>query len=142
MRHQCKKHTLSKAQDQRKALLRSLATELFVHGEIKTTMARAKALRPYAEGIITLAKKGDLNSRRQAAKFVFDKETGKFMDLETSEVFEKAEEGKKLISQTVLRKLFCVISKQYSERKGGYTRIFRLPPRRGDATEMALIQLV
>ena len=142
MRHQCKKHTLSKAQDQRKALLRSLATELFVHGEIKTPMARAKALRPYAEGIITLAKKGDLNSRRQAAKFIFDKETGKFMDLETSEVFEKAEEGKKLISQTVLRKLFCVISKQYSERKGGYTRIFRLPPRRGDATEMALIQLV
>ena len=142
MRHQCKKHTLSKAQDQRKALLRSLATELFVHGEIKTAMARAKALRPYAEGIITLAKKGDLNSRRQAAKFIFDKETGKFMDLETSEVFEKAEEGKKLISQTVLRKLFCVISKQYSERKGGYTRIFRLPPRRGDATEMALIQLV
>lgn len=142
MRHQCKKHTLSKAQDQRKALLRSLATELFVHGEIKTTMARAKALRPYAEGIITLAKKGDLNSRRQAAKFIFDKETGKFMDLETSEVFEKADEGKKLISQTVLRKLFCVISKQYSERKGGYTRIFRLPPRRGDATEMALIQLV
>ena len=142
MRHQCKKHTLSKAQDQRKALLRSLATELFVYGEIKTTMARAKALRPYAEGLITLAKKGDLNSRRQAAKFIFDKETGKFMDLETSEVFEKAEDGKKLISQTVLRKLFCVISKQYSERKGGYTRIFRLPPRRGDATEMALIQLV
>ena len=82
MRHQTKKHTLSKAQDQRKALLRSLATELFTYGEIKTTMARAKALRPYAEGIITLAKKGDLNSRRQAAKFIFDKETGKFMDLD------------------------------------------------------------
>lgn len=53
----CKKHTLGKAQDQRKALLRSLATELFVHGEITTTMARAKALKPYAEKIITLAKK-------------------------------------------------------------------------------------
>ena len=142
MRHQCKKHTLSKAQDQRKALLRSLATELFVHGEIKTTMSRAKALRPYAEGIITLAKKGDLNSRRQAAKFIFDKETGKYIDLETAEVFEKTEEGKKLVSQTVLRKLFTVISKQYSDRNGGYTRIFRLPTRRGDATEMALIQLV
>ncbi|MCD8378298.1 MAG: 50S ribosomal protein L17 [Candidatus Gastranaerophilales bacterium] len=142
MRHQCKKHTLSKAQDQRKALLRSLATELFVHGEIKTTMARAKALRPYAEGIITLAKKGDLNSRRQAAKFIYDKETGKYIDLETSEVYEKTEEGKKLVSQTVLRKLFGTISKQYSERSGGYTRIFRLPPRRGDAVEMALIQLV
>ena len=142
MRHQCKKHTLSKAQDQRKALLRSLATELFVHGEIKTTMSRAKALKPYAEGLITLAKKGDLNSRRQAAKFIFDKETGKYMDVKTAEVFEKQEEGKKLISQTVLRKLFSTISKEYSERNGGYTRIFRLPPRRGDATEMSLIQLV
>ena len=142
MRHQTKKYTLGKAQDQRKALLRSLATELFTYGEIKTTMARAKALKPYAEGIITLAKKGDLNSRRQAAKFIFDKETGKYMDPETAQVYEKAEEGKKLVSQTVLRKLFSTISKEYSERNGGYTRIFRLPPRRGDATEMALIQLV
>ena len=142
MRHQTKKHTLGKAQDQRKALLRSLATELFVHGEIKTTMARAKALKPYAEQIITLAKKGDLNSRRIAAKYIFDKETGKFMDLTTGEVFEKLEENKKLAPQTVLRKLFLVIGKKYSSRQGGYTRIFRLPPRRGDAAEMALIQLV
>ena len=142
MRHQTKKHTLGKAQDQRKALLRSLATELFVHGEIKTTMARAKALKPYAEQIITLAKKGDLNSRRIAAKYIFDKETGKFMDLTTGEVFEKLEENKKLAPQTVLRKLFLIIGKKYSSRQGGYTRIFRLPPRRGDATEMALIQLV
>ena len=142
MRHQTKKHTLGKAQDQRKALLRSLATELFVHGEIKTTMARAKALKPYAEQIITLAKKGDLNSRRIAAKYIFDKETGKFMDLTTGEVFEKLEENKKLAPQTVLRKLFLIIGKKYSSRQGGYTRIFRLPPRRGDASEMALIQLV
>ena len=78
MRHQSKKHTLGKAQDQRKALLRSLATELILHGEIKTTMARAKALKPYAEHIITLAKQGTLHSRRLAAKFIFDKETGKF----------------------------------------------------------------
>lgn len=142
MRHQCKKHTLGKAQDQRKALLRALATELFTHGEIKTTMARAKALKSYAEGIITLAKKGDLNSRRQAAKFIYDKETGKYMDLATGEVFETLEADKKLAPQTVLRKLFCVIGKKYSDRQGGYTRIYRLPPRRGDASEMALIQLV
>ena len=138
----CKKHTLGKAQDQRKALLRSLATELFVHGEITTTMARAKALKPYAEKIITLAKKGDLHSIRQAAKYIYNKETGKYMDLATGEVFEAPQADKKLASQTVLRKLFVVIGKQYSEKNGGYTRIYHLPPRRGDASEMALIQLV
>ena len=142
MRHQTKKHTLSKAKDQRDALLRSLATELFMHGEIKTTLARAKALKPYAEEIITYAKKGDLNSRRQAAKFIFDKETGKFMDLTSGEVFDAPQEGKKLAAETVLRKLFVVIGKKYSDRNCGYTRIYHLPPRRGDASEMALIQLV
>ncbi len=140
MRHQTKKHTLGKAQDQRKALLRSLATELFVHGEIITTMARAKALKPYAEQIITLAKKGDLNSRRQALRYVFDKEIGNYINLETGEINEVKDE--KSAPQTVLRKLFVVIGKQYSSRQGGYTKIFRLPPRRGDASEMALIQLV
>jgi large subunit ribosomal protein L17 len=142
MRHQTKKHTLGKAQDQRKALLRSLATELFVHGEITTTMARAKALKPYAEKIITLAKKGDLHSIRQAARYIYNKETGKYMDLTSGEVFEAPQADKKLASQTVLRKLFVIIGKQYSDKKGGYTRIYHLPPRRGDATEMALIQLV
>ena len=62
MRHLTKKHTLGRAKDQRDALLRALATELFTHGEIKTTLARAKALRPYVEELITLAKKGDLTS--------------------------------------------------------------------------------
>ena len=142
MRHKTKKHTLGKAQDQRKALLRSLATELFVHGEITTTMARAKALKPYAEKIITLAKKGDLHSIRQAARYIYNKETGKYIDLATGEVFETEQKDKKLASQTVLRKLFVVIGKQYSEKNGGYTRIYHLPPRRGDASEMALIQLV
>ena len=142
MRHQTKKHTLGKAQDQRKALLRSLATELFVHGEITTTMARAKALKPYAEKIITLAKKGDLHSIREAARYIYNKETGKYIDLTSGEVFETPQADKKLASQTVLRKLFVVIGKQYSEKKGGYTRIYHLPPRRGDASEMALIQLV
>lgn len=142
MRHQTKKHTLSKAKDQRDALLRALATELFMHGEIKTTMARAKALKPYAEEIITTAKKGDLHAIRQAAKFIYNKETGKYMDLATGEVFDAPVADKKLACQTVLRQLFVIIGKKYSDRKGGYTRIFRLPPRRGDASEMALIQLV
>lgn len=142
MRHQTKKHTLGKAKDQRDALLRSLATELFTHGEIKTTMARAKALRPYAEGIISLAKKGDLHARRQAARFIFDKEIGNFVVVDTKEVVETPAEGQKVVAQTVLRKLFNQIGSKYSSRQGGYTRIFRLPPRRGDASEMALIQLV
>lgn len=142
MRHQTKKHTLSKAQDQRKALLRSLATELFTHSEIRITMARAKALRPYVESIITMAKKGDVHARRQAARFIFDKEIGNFVEVETNQVVETPVEGKKVVPQTVLRKLFNTIGTKYSSRKGGYTRIYRLPPRRGDATEMALIQLV
>ncbi|MBO5948284.1 50S ribosomal protein L17 [bacterium] len=142
MRHQCNKHRLSKPKDQREALLRSLATELFMHGEIRTTMARAKALQPYAEGIITLAKKGDLHSRRQALKYIYDRETGKYMDVETNEVFDEKQEGKKLTEETVLRKLFAQIGKKYESRNGGYTKIFRLAPRRGDAVDMALIQLV
>ena len=142
MRHQTKKHTLGKAQDQRKALLRSLCTELITYGEIKTTMARAKALQPYAENVISMAKKGDLNSRRLAGRYIFDKEIGQFIDTATGEVFETKQDGKKLAPQTVLRRLFSVIGAKYSSRNGGYTRIFRLPPRRGDASEMALIQLV
>ncbi len=143
MRHQCKRHKLGRPQDQRKALLRSLASALFMHGEIKTTMAKAKALKPYAEHIITLAKRGDLHARRQTLRFLYDRETGKLMNPETGEVFE-SKDGveEKLVSETIVRKLFTNIAKDYADRKGGYTRILRLPPRRGDASEMALIQLV
>lgn len=142
MRHQCKNHTLGKAQDQRNALLRSLATELILHGEINTTMARAKALKPYVESVIGYAKKGDLHSRRLAAKFIFDRLTGEFMDPKTGAIIETPAEGQKTMPETVLRKLFNEIGKKYTNRNGGYTRIYRMPPRRGDASEMALIQLV
>lgn len=141
MRHQCKRHKLGRAQDQRNALLRALATELFVHGEIKTTMAKAKALKPYAESIITFAKKGDVAARRQVVKKIYDKEFDKYINLETGEVVETLKEGEKLPKLTVLRQLFTVIGKKYASRNGGYTKIFRLPPRRGDGSEMALIQL-
>ena len=142
MRHQCNRNRLGRPQDQRKALLRSLATQLFLHGEITTTISKAKALRPYAEELITLAKKGDLAARRQAAKFIYDVKTSKFVDSKTGEIFDEVQKDKKLSEQTVLQKLFAEIGKQYETRNGGYTRIYHLPPRRGDATEMALIQLV
>ena len=142
MRHQRNRNRLGRPQDQRKALLRSLATQLFLHGEITTTISKAKALRPYAEELITLAKKGDLAARRQAAKFIYDVKTSKFVDSKTGEIFDEVQKDKKLSEQTVLQKLFAEIGKQYETRNGGYTRIYHLPPRRGDATEMALIQLV
>ena len=145
MRHQSKKHHLGKAQDQRNALLRSLATQLILHGEIKTTMARAKALKPYAENIITLAIQGTLHSSRLAAKFIFDKETGKFMNFETGEVLEgveKADKEQKAVAQTILRKLFAETGKKYANRNGGYTRIYQTGPRRGDSAPMAILELV
>jgi large subunit ribosomal protein L17 len=143
MRHQVKKHHLGKPADQRKALLRSLASSLFIHGEIQTTLTRAKALKPYAEHIISLAKKGDLNSRRQALRYIFDQETGRFINPETGKVFESMEGvTEKVVPETVLRKLFNTFGKDYAKRDGGYTRIYKMPPRRGDATDMGLIQLV
>ncbi|MCR4881882.1 MAG: 50S ribosomal protein L17 [bacterium] len=145
MRHQCKKHHLGLAADQRRAMLRSLASSLFMHNEIETTMARAKALKPYAERLITLAKKGDLSARRQAARFIFDQNTQRLLNAESGEVITAdtdINDKVKTVEETVLRKLFGEIAKTYSDRNGGYIRIYRMPPRRGDAAEMALIQLV
>ncbi len=145
MRHQCKKHHLGLAADQRRAMLRSLASSLFMHNEIETTMARAKALKPYAERLITLAKKGDLTARRQAARFIFDQSTQRLLNAQSGEVITAdtdINENVKTVEETVLRKLFGEIAKNYSDRNGGYIRIYRMPPRRGDAAEMALIQLV
>ncbi|EKE03497.1 MAG: 50S ribosomal protein L17 [uncultured bacterium] len=149
MRHQRKIHKLGRPQDQRKALLRSLATALFLHEEINTTMPKAKALKEYAEHIITLGKRGDLHARRHAAKLVYDLSTGNLTCPKCEKAYsakehkeEKCECGEKLSKETVVQKLFSKIGPNYAERNGGYTRVLRMPPRRGDAAEMALIQLV
>jgi large subunit ribosomal protein L17 len=148
MRHQCKRHHLSKPADQRKALLRTLATSLLSYGEIKTTMTRAKALRPYAEKIISLGKRDDLHARRQAAAFIYDQNLDGFVCSEcktfkpSADDAKKCECGGKATEKTILRKLFSEVAPNYTERNGGYIRILRMPPRRGDNSEMALIQLI
>lgn len=116
MRHRKKGRNLSRSPSHRKALLRNMAMSLFQHERITTTTARAKELRPYAERLITLAKRGDLHARRLAARRITDRD--------------------------VLGKLFDDIAPRYSERPGGYTRILKLGNRKGDAAEMALIELV
>jgi large subunit ribosomal protein L17 len=117
MRHQKTRHKLSRDSAHRKALLMNLSREIIDHERIRTTHAKAKAVRPEVEKLITLAKRGDLHARRQAmARLGQDK--------------------------FVVYKLFEEIAPRYTERPGGYTRILKLGPRPSDATEMALIELV
>ncbi len=116
MRHQLRVPQLGRPADQRKALLRGLTTQLIREGRVTTTKARAKALREEVEKMITLAKDGSLSSRRRAIAFIYDKKL-------VHSLFEKAQE-------------------RYGDRQGGYTRIVRTVPRRGDNAEMAIIELV
>lgn len=132
MRHRHKTHHLGKPADQREALLRGLATQLFTHDQITTTLHRAKALKERADKIVSLAKRGDLHATRQVLKFIHNQETGNLIP----------DKGDKEIPETVLRRIFRTVAPRYSERNGGYTRIIQAPPRRGDAAKMALIQLV
>ena len=96
--------------------MRNLATELFRHERIETTDAKAKALRSFAEKLITLAKRGDLHARRQAAAQIQDRDT--------------------------LKKLFSELAERFQDRPGGYTRVLKLENRTGDNSPMALIELV
>ncbi|MCY0876088.1 MAG: 50S ribosomal protein L17 [Firmicutes bacterium] len=115
---------LNRRTGSRESMYRSLVTDLFMYGRIRTTEAKAKELRKLADKMVTLAKRGDLHSRRLAARYVRP---------------EKAEVED---TQNVLQKLFTEIGPRFAERQGGYTRIMKLGPRRGDATEMVFIELV
>ena len=117
---------LGRTSDQRKAMLRDLATSLIVSERIETTEARAKEVRSVVEKLITLGKKGDLASRRNAAK-----------TLRNVEILNEDE-----TTQTALQKLFGEIAERYAERQGGYTRILKVGPRRGDVAESVIIELV
>lgn len=132
MRHRKKLAKLGKPADQRKALIRSLTTSLFTHDEITTTLVRAKALRKYADHVVTLAKRGDLHAMRQVSALIYNNPTGA--------VIEDGENGQ--IEETVLRRIFRTVGPRFTARNGGYTRVIQMPPRRGDAAPMALVQLV
>ncbi len=121
---------LGRTSSQRKAMLRDLTTDLIINERIVTTEARAKEVRSTAEKMITLGKRGDLHARRQAAAFI------------RNEVADVREEDEKVVIETALQKLFNDIAARYSERQGGYTRILKMEPRRGDAAPMVILELV
>ena len=107
---------LGRRADQRRAMLRAMVTYLLENGQIKTTYFRAKEVAPIAEKMITLAKKNDLAAYRQALSYI--------------------------TKEDVAKTLFSEIGPKYAERNGGYTRVTRIGPRRGDAAEMAVIELL
>jgi large subunit ribosomal protein L17 len=116
LRHQKAGRKLGRDSAHRKALYANLAAALIEHGRIKTTVAKAKEVRPVAEQMITLGKRGDVAAHRQAVAF--------------------------LRSKPVAHKLFAEIAPRFADRQGGYTRIVKLGPRQGDAAEMAYLELV
>jgi large subunit ribosomal protein L17 len=107
---------LSRKSGPRRALLRNQVTSLLQAGKIETTGAKARAVRPLAEKMITLAKRGDLHARRQALSFLMD--------------------------ETVVKNLFDRIGPRFEAREGGYTRVIPLGPRRGDGAPMVIVELV
>ncbi len=117
MRHQKTRHKLSRDTAHRKALLANLCKEVIEHERIKTTEAKAKAVKPEVEKLITLGKRGDMHARRQAMSALGQ-------------------------NKFVVYKLFEEIAPRYAERPGGYTRILKLGPRMSDSTEMVYIELV
>lgn len=107
---------LGRPTDHRQAMLRNLVTSLLKNGKIETTVTRAKETKRMAEKMITLGKRGDLHARRQALAYIYD--------------------------ETTVKNLFDEIAPKYEERNGGYTRILKIGPRRGDGSEMAILELV
>lgn len=116
MRHRVKGRSFGRTAEHRRAMMRNMATSLFLHGRVETTTEKAKELRRYAEPIITKAKRGDLHARRLVQRDIQDREA--------------------------LQKLFDEIGPKYAERQGGYTRVLHLGHRPGDAAEMSIIELV
>ncbi|MCZ6448011.1 MAG: 50S ribosomal protein L17 [Alphaproteobacteria bacterium] len=116
MRHRMSGRKLNRTSAHRKAMLRNMAAALVKHEQIKTTLPKAKELKPYLDKLITLGKRGGLHARRQALSVLGDR--------------------------ALTAKLFDTLAPRYAERNGGYTRVLKLGPRYGDAAPMAFIELV
>ncbi|WP_086990362.1 50S ribosomal protein L17 [Levilactobacillus brevis] len=121
---------LQRTSSQRRALLRDLTTSLILNGRIETTEARAKEVRKTADQMITLGKQGDLHARRQAAAFI------------RNVVADVKEDGDDVVVTSALQKVFSELAPKYADRKGGYTRIMKTMPRRGDGAAMAILEFV
>ncbi|MFD1929775.1 50S ribosomal protein L17 [Sporosarcina siberiensis] len=121
---------LGRTSSQRKALLRDLTTDLIIHERIQTTETRAKELRSVVEKMITLGKRGDLHARRQAAQYI-----------RRELVTVTNDEGNESEIYAI-QKLFDNVAPRYTERQGGYTRIMKMGPRRGDGAPVVIIELV
>jgi large subunit ribosomal protein L17 len=121
---------LGRTSSQRKAMLRDLTSDLFINERIVTTVTRAKEVSKMADKMITLGKRGDLHARRQAAAFV------------RNELATVSETEDEIVVQSVLQKLFNDLGPRFAERNGGYTRVLKMGPRRGDGAPMAVLELV
>ena len=121
---------LGRKSAQRNALLRDLTTDVIVYGRIETTETRAKEVRKFVDQMITLGKKGDLASRRRAAAFL------------RNEIASATVEGDQVVVERVLTRLFGEYAERYADRQGGYTRVLKTGPRRGDGAPVAIIELV
>ncbi|GAA3201154.1 50S ribosomal protein L17 [Lentilactobacillus kefiri] len=121
---------LQRTSAHRRSLLRNLTTELIIHGQIITTEAKAKEVRSTTDKMISLGKRGDLHARRQAASFIRDV------------VADVKEDGDDINVTTALQKVFGELATKYADRNGGYTRILKTMPRRGDGAPMVILELV
>ena len=132
MRHRKRLSKLGKAADQRKALLRSLTSQLFLRGEIVTTLTRARILAQEASRVMTWAKRGDVAATRMAARYLYNFKTG--------QTFESRHGNQMPVN--LVRHVFENIAPRFKDRQGGYFRVIQAPPRRGDNAKMAVVQLV
>jgi large subunit ribosomal protein L17 len=145
MRHKMDHRKLGRTSEHRQALLRNLCTSLIVHERVKTTLPKAKELRPFAERAITLGRRAlesgsaadSVHARRLAAKYFFAGNAARIPD-----GGYKRPRGERTAGVAALDKLFGELSNRFAGRPGGYTRILKLGPRKGDGAEMALIELI